>query len=128
MSPAQQDGEAQFTPQNVQHGMGQSKSSRRRRRKRKNKGSDSQQAAPSGADQAPGRRRPAAEQPLWRRETLEEEVPRPRPPTLTGESGQRRQRKQWWRLQQQRRGIPRPRHPSARQQQRRLQAQRRRRQ
>ena len=40
MSPGQQDGEAQFTPQNVQHGMGQSKSSRRRRRKRKNKGSD----------------------------------------------------------------------------------------
>jgi hypothetical protein len=38
MSP-QQDGEAQFQPQNVQHGMGQSKSSRRRRRKRKNKGS-----------------------------------------------------------------------------------------
>ena len=54
MSPGQQDGEAQFTPQNVQHGMGQSKSSRRRRRKRKNKGSDSQQAAPSGADQGAG--------------------------------------------------------------------------
>jgi hypothetical protein len=31
MSPVQQDGEAQFTPHNVQHGMGQSKSSRRRR-------------------------------------------------------------------------------------------------
>jgi hypothetical protein len=54
MSPGQQDGEAQFTPQNVQHGMGQSKSSRRRRRKRKNKGSDSQQAAQSGADQGAG--------------------------------------------------------------------------
>ena len=37
MSPGQQDGEAQYTPHNVQHGMGQSKSSRRRRRKRKNK-------------------------------------------------------------------------------------------
>jgi hypothetical protein len=54
MSPVQQDGEAQFTPQNVQHGMGQSKSSRRRRRKRKNKGSDSQQAAQSGGDQGAG--------------------------------------------------------------------------
>ena len=54
MSPGQQDGEAQFTPQNVQHGMGQSKSSRRRRRKRKNKGSDSQQAAQSGGDQGAG--------------------------------------------------------------------------
>jgi hypothetical protein len=51
MSPAQQDGEAQFTPQNVQHGMGQSKSSRRRRRKRKNKGSDAPQNAQSGGDQ-----------------------------------------------------------------------------
>ena len=51
MSPVQQDGEAQFTPQNVQHGMGQSKSSRRRRRKRKNKGSDAQQNAQSGGDQ-----------------------------------------------------------------------------
>jgi hypothetical protein len=52
MSPGQQDGEAQFTPQNVQHGMGQSKSSRRRRRKRKNKGAaDAQQIAPSGGDQ-----------------------------------------------------------------------------
>jgi CheY-like chemotaxis protein len=55
MSPGQQDGEAQFTPQqNVQHGMGQSKSSRRRRRKRKNKGSDAQQAAQSGGDQSAG--------------------------------------------------------------------------
>jgi acylphosphatase len=54
MSPGQQDGEAQFTPQNVQHGMGQSKSSRRRRRKRKNKGSDSQQAAQSSGDQGAG--------------------------------------------------------------------------
>src|SRR5258705_8618049 len=51
MSPGQQDGEAQFTPQNVQHGMGQSKSSRRRRRKRKNKGSDAPQNAQSGGDQ-----------------------------------------------------------------------------
>jgi hypothetical protein len=53
MSPGQQDGEAQFTPQNVQHGMGQSKSSRRRRRKRKNKGSSDapQNAQPSGGDQ-----------------------------------------------------------------------------
>src|SRR6267154_3578080 len=52
MSPGQQqDGEAQFTPQNVQHGMGQSKSSRRRRRKRKNKGSDAPQNAQSGSDQ-----------------------------------------------------------------------------
>ena len=49
MSPGQQDGEGQFQPQNVQHGMGQSKSSRRRRRKRKNKGSDASQGAqPSG--------------------------------------------------------------------------------
>src|SRR5882757_1640441 len=54
MSPAQQDGEAQFQPQNVQHGMGQSKSSRRRRRKRKNKGSGDAalQNAQSGGDQA----------------------------------------------------------------------------
>src|SRR5271156_6685960 len=51
MSPGQQDGEAQFTPQNVQHGMGQSKSSRRRRRKRKNKGVDASQGAQSGGDQ-----------------------------------------------------------------------------
>jgi hypothetical protein len=53
MSPGQQDGEAQFTPQNVQHGMGQSKSSRRRRRKRKNKGPSDvpQNAHPSGSDQ-----------------------------------------------------------------------------
>src|SRR5207302_9303288 len=52
MSP-QQDGEAQFQPQNVQHGMGQSKSSRRRRRKRKNKGSADAalQNAQSGGDQ-----------------------------------------------------------------------------
>ena len=54
MSPGQQDGEAQFTPQNVQHGMGQSKSSRRRRRKRKNKGSDAPQAAQPGGDQGAG--------------------------------------------------------------------------
>src|SRR5271168_446299 len=51
MSPGQQDGEAQFTPQNVQHGMGQSKSSRRRRRKRKNKGADGAQV---GGDQGAG--------------------------------------------------------------------------
>jgi CheY-like chemotaxis protein len=51
MLPGQQDGEAQFTPQNVQHGMGQSKSSRRRRRKRKNKGGDAPQGAQSGGDQ-----------------------------------------------------------------------------
>jgi len=53
MSP-QQDGETQFQPQNVQHGMGQSKSSRRRRRKRKNKGSGDAalQNAQSGGDQA----------------------------------------------------------------------------
>jgi CheY-like chemotaxis protein len=54
MSPAQQDGEAQYTPQNIQHGMGQSKSSRRRRRKRKNKGSDAPQVAQPGGDQAAG--------------------------------------------------------------------------
>jgi hypothetical protein len=54
MSPAQQDGEAQFTPSNVQHGMGQSKSSRRRRRKRKNKGSDAPQGAQAGGDQGAG--------------------------------------------------------------------------
>jgi len=54
MSPGQQDGEAQFTPQNVQHGMGQSKSSRRRRRKRKNKGIDAQQGTQSSGDQSAG--------------------------------------------------------------------------
>jgi CheY-like chemotaxis protein len=55
MSPVQQDGEAQFTPHNVQHGMGQSKSSRRRRRKRKNKGIDgAQQGAQQGGDQGAG--------------------------------------------------------------------------
>jgi CheY-like chemotaxis protein len=54
MSPGQQDGEAQFTPQNVQHGMGQSKSSRRRRRKRKNKGGDAQQGAQPSSDQGAG--------------------------------------------------------------------------
>jgi hypothetical protein len=56
MSPGQQDGEAQFTPQNVQHGMGQSKSSRRRRRKRKNKGAD---AAQGGGDQGAGQSVPS---------------------------------------------------------------------
>src|SRR5438309_8298412 len=55
MSPPQQDGEAQFQPQNVQHGMGQSKSSRRRRRKRKNKGS---------ADPAPQNAQSAGDQPV----------------------------------------------------------------
>ena len=54
MSPGQQDGEAQFTPHNVQHGMGQSKSSRRRRRKRKNKGIDAQPGTPSSSDQGAG--------------------------------------------------------------------------
>ncbi|MGD0445493.1 MAG: response regulator [Edaphobacter sp.] len=54
MSPGQQDGEAQFTPQNVQHGMGQSKSSRRRRRKRKNKGIEGQQNPQAGGDQGAG--------------------------------------------------------------------------
>jgi CheY-like chemotaxis protein len=54
MSPGQQDGESQFTPQNVQHGMGQSKSSRRRRRKRKNKGIDAQQGTQAGGDQSAG--------------------------------------------------------------------------
>ena len=132
----------QFTPQNVQHGMGQSKSSRRRRRKRKNKGADAQQGAQPGGDQArpvhslhPGfgaRRshrtsRPAAASNRTaprRRQTLEEKIPRPRPSTLAGEPRQRRQWQQR-RLQQQRRRISRSRHPSARQQQRRLQAQRR---
>src|SRR5271168_2131589 len=50
MAPGQQDGDSQFTSQNVQHGMGQSKSSRRRRRKRKNKGSDPSQGAQPGGD------------------------------------------------------------------------------
>src|ERR1700722_19890406 len=54
MSPVQQDGEAQFTPHNVQHGMGQSKSSRRRRRKRKNKGIDAQPGAQAGGEQSAG--------------------------------------------------------------------------
>src|ERR1700742_3304572 len=54
MSPAQQDGEAQSIPHNVQHGMGQSKSSRRRRRKRKNKGVDAQPGAQPGGDQNAG--------------------------------------------------------------------------
>ncbi len=55
MSPGQQDGEAQFSSQNVQHGMGQSKSSRRRRRKRKNKGGSSDApAAQPGGDQNAG--------------------------------------------------------------------------
>jgi CheY-like chemotaxis protein len=54
MSPGQQDGESQFTSQNVQHGMGQSKSSRRRRRKRKNKGSDVVQGAQPSGDQGAG--------------------------------------------------------------------------
>jgi CheY-like chemotaxis protein len=54
ISPGQQDGEAQFTSQNVQHGMGQSKSSRRRRRKRKNKGSDGAQGVQSGGDLGTG--------------------------------------------------------------------------
>jgi len=50
-SPAQQDGDAQYSGgANVPHGMGQSKSSRRRRRKRKTKGAD---MAPQG-EQAAG--------------------------------------------------------------------------
>src|SRR5271154_140772 len=49
-STGQQDGEANFTHQNVQHGMGQSKSSRRRRRKRKNKGADAQPGGQAGGD------------------------------------------------------------------------------
>jgi hypothetical protein len=53
-STVQQDGDAQFTGQNVPHGMGQSKSSRRRRRKRKTKGLDAPQAAQAGTDQAAG--------------------------------------------------------------------------
>jgi hypothetical protein len=61
MSPGQQDGEAQFTPHNVQHGMGQSKSSRRRRRKRKNKGGEAPQAAPSGGDQGAGQTIPSVQ-------------------------------------------------------------------
>jgi len=52
-STVQQDGDAQFTGQNVPHGMGQSKSSRRRRRKRKTKGDAPQGAQPSG-DQVAG--------------------------------------------------------------------------
>src|ERR1700679_4083805 len=51
ISPGQQGGDAQFTSQNVQHGMGQSKSSRRRRRKRKNKGFAETSGAPAGGDQ-----------------------------------------------------------------------------
>ncbi len=100
VSPAQQDGDAQYSGgANVPHGMGQSKSSRRRRRKRKNKGADmapqGEQAAgqpigsiqasaqpqtfqPGPATELPGRW-PAAEQ-QQRRQTLEEEVPRPRSP------------------------------------------------
>src|ERR1700722_4283999 len=53
-STVQQDGDAQFTGQNVPHGMGQSKSSRRRRRKRKTKGADAPQGAQMGDDQAAG--------------------------------------------------------------------------
>src|SRR5947209_15872004 len=52
--PAQQDGDAQFSGQNVPHGMGQSKSSRRRRRKRKNKGADAPQNAQPAGEQAAG--------------------------------------------------------------------------
>ena len=51
-STVQQDGDAQFTGQNIPHGMGQSKSSRRRRRKRKTKG-DAPQGPQAGSDQAP---------------------------------------------------------------------------
>jgi CheY-like chemotaxis protein len=59
MSPGQQDGEAQFTLHNVQHGMGQSKSSRRRRRKRKNKGFEGQQNPQAGGEQGAGQSIPA---------------------------------------------------------------------
>jgi hypothetical protein len=48
-----QDGDAQFTGQNIPHGMGQSKSSRRRRRKRKTKG-DAPQGAQASGDQTAG--------------------------------------------------------------------------
>ncbi len=54
MSPGQQDGEAQFTPHNVQHGMGQSKSSRRRRRKRKNKTFDGPPSPQASGEQGAG--------------------------------------------------------------------------
>src|ERR1700712_2970574 len=53
-SPIQQDGDAQFSGQNIPHGMGQSKSSRRRRRKRKNKTGDVPQVAQPTGEQAPG--------------------------------------------------------------------------
>jgi hypothetical protein len=60
MSPGQQDGETQFSQQ-VQHGMGQSKSSRRRRRKRKNKGGggDASQTAQPAGDQGGGQSIPS---------------------------------------------------------------------
>ncbi|HXC97310.1 MAG TPA: hypothetical protein VNU92_16530 [Edaphobacter sp.] len=55
MSPGQQDGEAQYTPHNIQHGMGQSKSSRRRRRKRKNKAmAEAPQGQQAGGEQSGG--------------------------------------------------------------------------
>jgi hypothetical protein len=54
MSPAQQDGEAQFAGQNIPHGMGQSKSSRRRRRKRKTKGSSDAAPVAQPGEQAAG--------------------------------------------------------------------------
>ena len=63
VSPSQNDGDAQFTGQNVQHGMGQSKSSRRRRRKRKGKGPEASPGAqPSthpGADLTPSAGQPS---------------------------------------------------------------------
>jgi hypothetical protein len=58
-STGQQDGEANFTHQNVQHGMGQSKSSRRRRRKRKNKGLDAQQGGQASSDHGAGQQLPS---------------------------------------------------------------------
>ena len=58
-STGQQDGEANFTHQSVQHGMGQSKSSRRRRRKRKNKGLDPQQGSQPGGDHGVGQQVPS---------------------------------------------------------------------
>ncbi len=53
-APAQQDGDAQYSGQNVPHGMGQSKSSRRRRRKRKNKVGDAPQGAQPSGEQGAG--------------------------------------------------------------------------
>ncbi len=121
MSPVQQDGEAQFTPHNVQHGMGQSKSSRRRRRKRKNKamgdtpqgpqavGEQSggqvpsiQASAPPQASQQQSFQANAGQQhsggggKRWKKKFRD----RDRPAHESGQYWQCRQRKQRWRLQQ----------------------------